>query len=366
MMKKIVGLFIFILCCILCVAQNIDNEKLTKDWDRLVDYVNCKYVNAYILSTQEKDPAYNEYLNKIQPKIYSCSVDKPIPYDSLSKLLEKDWSNTQKNICAIINNRKQINPKNINSLLAIDTFEPSIQSSLEECKANIGKELVVKYSINENTQSQQAIEQQDENDSDNGSGILVWILLAVVILEGLCIALLWRRSMAIPDDEYIKDVCYKSERMDRKMQLKLQQYVDSVEDLKKRVSMLEFKSSEQYQNSETPEKKDVNNTKKISIEIKPEIILYAMSDGDGYLRECDENKAQYKLKLKDDSSKEASFEFCGEQLKAVARIDATFKDVCETLNYKDTATRVEMQKNGKAILQEGRWKVIEKGIVKFS
>ncbi len=368
MMKKVFSLFVVILCCILCVAQNINQEKLAKDWGKLVDYVNCKYVSAYI-SNNKTDPSFNKYLQNIKPKIDSCSINNSIGYDNLSKLLkENGWSQTEEKICSIINNRKNLQP-DIAVLLDISCFDSQqVQPSLSECKNSLEKELNGIY-MEKNVTVENTDNYSDNNEQESSNGnLLLWILLGVVILEGLCIAFLWRRSMYIPDDEYIKDVCCDSKRLDDKFQLKIQQYVNDVEVLKKRLSALESNISKQaYKQSDVVEKREIKNTEKILPEIKPEIVKYAKNVGGGYLQECQQNKAQYELKLKDSSSNEASFVFCGEQKTALAQIDPTFKDVCETKDYKDSANRVEMQKNGKAILQDDdMWKVIEKGIVKFS
>ncbi|MDR3272496.1 MAG: hypothetical protein LBT29_03310 [Flavobacteriaceae bacterium] len=95
-MKKEILIFgLFFLCCTLnSVAEKIDNAI----FDKMVDYTNCKYANAYMKSVG-KDQDSIAYFNKIEPQIKNCAFDNYLEYRKLYDLLKNNsWGQTADNL----------------------------------------------------------------------------------------------------------------------------------------------------------------------------------------------------------------------------------------------------------------------------
>ena len=96
---------------------------------------------------------------------------------------------------------------------------------------------------------------------------------------------------------------------------------------------------------------------------RPQNVKYAKNFKDGFMVECQENEAYFKLTLQ---GNDAKFEFCGDKSKAIAQKNATFDDVCDTLSYSINAKDLCTQELGYAQLQSGgNWKVTKKAKIKF-
>ena len=59
-----------------------------QDFDKLVDYANCKYVQSFIEKNDASKPYFNDfYLKKVKPSFDTVSIDNPLNYEQIKKLL---------------------------------------------------------------------------------------------------------------------------------------------------------------------------------------------------------------------------------------------------------------------------------------
>ena len=165
---------------------------------------------------------------------------------------------------------------------------------------------------------------------------------------------------------------------------KLNEEIDKRRDLRRKVDSLADKI---YQQIPTPSHKPVvksstiaqNSTPKISQNTSQPIeeqmvadtiqepvtppVVYVKHHNRGIFAECDVSTAQYRLfDIKADN---AQFEFCGDVEKSIKNSDATFDFVAELQGEMENAKNIITVKAGVAIRQDGRWKVINKAVLKF-
>jgi len=85
-----------------------------------------------------------------------------------------------------------------------------------------------------------------------------------------------------------------------------------------------------------------------------------------YLSQESHSQANSKYKVFDIQGNTAKFEFCGNELEAIANREAFFDNVCDDSNYYPNAKQVVNEQAGIVELQgDGKWKVITKAIIKF-
>ena len=124
-MRKIL-LFSFIISCVFVNAQLIDTTRFHKDYNRLLDSVNCVYVKTYCEhyikygESQSKQKDSISYMNNIKPRL-----DKEVlSYDTLSFLLiSNGWTATANNILVPLNLNKNNQTKRIEDLLYLGRID---------------------------------------------------------------------------------------------------------------------------------------------------------------------------------------------------------------------------------------------------
>lgn len=134
--KKILLATLFtILCGIFCVAQNSISQAEYEKW---VDYVNCKYTVAFIdkkiaQNSGEINDKYKNNYTKNKSKLDVSSFDKAVKYKEiknvigsfLKALLLSEYINDKKNSLQPDWDKKQI----INSLINLPSDQPSAQGN---------------------------------------------------------------------------------------------------------------------------------------------------------------------------------------------------------------------------------------------
>ena len=85
-----------------------------------------------------------------------------------------------------------------------------------------------------------------------------------------------------------------------------------------------------------------------------------------YLSQESYSQLNSKFKIFDIQCNTAKFEFCGNELEAIANREAFFDNVCDDSNYSPNAKQVVNEQYGVVELQgDGKWKVITKATIKF-
>ncbi len=149
-MKKIVALFCVLLAGSIVMANEIDSQRLSNDWSKLVDRVCCEYTKGYINSMLSK-PGYDStartFMEQAAPKL----VDKKGVYmnsDQLQSLLvEYGWSATATKLVQPIANRKTLaaDKQTLEQLLDISVFSTTMQKYLADAKTELSNQLNTEY-----------------------------------------------------------------------------------------------------------------------------------------------------------------------------------------------------------------------------
>lgn len=92
-------------------------------------------------------------------------------------------------------------------------------------------------------------------------------------------------------------------------------------------------------------------------------VFYAMNFRDTLLKVVSREEAQYELERT--STNEALFTYCGDFETACSNRDAVFDGVCQLIGNIQLATKIRTIEKGTAALENGKWKVIKKAIIKF-
>ena len=79
--------------------KNTKNPEITREvFDKMLDYVNCKYANQYIYNEKKgSEKESSAYFNIIKPKLDQCTYENHLSYSELFNLLyNNEWSLTAK------------------------------------------------------------------------------------------------------------------------------------------------------------------------------------------------------------------------------------------------------------------------------
>ena len=372
-MKKLLMPF-FVLSGMFCSAQNIDTAKFSNDWDNLVDYVNGQYVKAYIESLENSkgyQSDYQIYVKNIKPFIENHSIDNPLTYDSLSLLLnENGWSKTEDVIVEVIKNRKDFEERTIYGLLDIACLPEKIVNVLtdkkEELKIEIESKYKVEQGVGQKSNVKQVIRKTENMEQIVSYNWIVLLLLFFAVIAIVAVFVFWERIIF---PKKVSRIIMSQIKRNEENQI-FGANAKECNDLKKQVSELETKilylqqkmlNSSQVEKSNTPE---IQTKTASTSQHQSKVVKYAKYFDDGFLLECDENVAHYKLTL--ENPQLAKFVFCGNEEKAIAQRDAILKDVCVCSGYNSTVRTIKTNSEGEAILENGKWKVTKKSIIKFS
>ena len=83
-----------IICIILCSAASVAQNTVSQaEYEKWVDYVNCKFIVAFIdkkiaQKDKEIDNKYkNDYTDRIKSKLNADSPDRAVKYDEINKAI---------------------------------------------------------------------------------------------------------------------------------------------------------------------------------------------------------------------------------------------------------------------------------------
>ena len=142
----------------------------------------------------------------------------------------------------------------------------------------------------------------------------------------------------------------------------------AIDDLEKRVARLQQDVNAFKNNNSNTKQSDINrpNSPHHQVNYSNSQAKYLKMKSGIYLSQESDSPANSKYKIFDIQGNTAKFEFCGNEIEAIANREAFFDNVCEDSNYSPNAKQVINEQSGVVELQsDGKWKVITKAIIKF-
>jgi hypothetical protein len=367
-MKRIIAsIGLAILCCAISTAQNINQETFNK----LVDYVNCKYVQTYLEQEAAKRPTEPDvklYKEKIKEKLDKCTPDESLSFDQLSKLLKDNhWGETEERLAQVINRKKgtlgNIDDRILEKLVSVEDLSGVLQKNLMNRKDELYNEL--KNRDSKTVEAKVPNVDPKRRNRDNYTNFWLW---GIIILEGLSLAVLsvlfWRRS----SDERIENRISES----RYLRKKWRDNLTNINDCQNNINTLGNKLYNLERNLNILRSELNNNKEKINIgqnpiqsEQKPQPQRYLKRRSDKVFNQVSDDPDGSFFRLFDQQGNRAKFDFCGNEAEAIANRDAVFDMICETFGVYHSAQHIVTEVPGEVELQNNKWVVIRNAGIKF-
>lgn len=385
-MKKIVlFLSVFFFCGVTSNAQKID--KIT--FDKLVDYVNCKYTATYIELFRNDEKEKNnveKYDNNVKSKLIDCTCENPVPFDTLNTLLiNNGWSKTAKDISTKINEKKQdfqgneMEAANAIELLKLDG---NLGDKLKKTVNNLQKELKDVYTPSiitppptsttiPNTEDTK-FKQQINNDVKSLKNSLFWLWVVflatwlILILMVLFIVFRKRKSRRTEtNEEEIITLVLNSNRINK--QFIKEEDVESVKKVIKNIEEEISKLNDSITNlpKEQGFKAGSDTQNGTGMETMAQTTKYLKGRLGNTFSVVSYTHEGCFFKVENEKpDNTADFVFLEKDKEAIAKRIFS-DDICEIIsgNYRN-AQSVESSK-GKVKFINGKWEVIEKIKIKF-
>ncbi len=423
-MKKTILCIISVLCYTLCIAQNIDDERLQQDWYKLLDYVCCKYTNEYINQyithknikagdNPQKRIGVNDstgYMDTIKPELDKVTIDNPLKKIELKELITKGlWPTKGGEFVEDFYNSRNKNIKSIDSLLSLSTFnQEDTQQWLKKTQEKLKNELTLHYKLEKNTATTQntvALQNTNKNTAIETKGgsqpkpksekkympLRYHILLMVIVV----LILLWYHFRLKNIDKKCDKLTLFNETIDKPINKRIKEYLNqggtqlyqkkealSDSEIEAIATLVYNKIKNQQGNAfgnainnkpqqeSFPQHQQDMRHPQVAQSQPPrnEEYVYLKNFKEGKLRVVDnQSDAQYRIVLTKNQN-EAEIDFIGNMESAIATPDATFGDICDIIHQSDSNSKqCVLSKKPRVQKQEdGRWKVISKGEVMFS
>jgi hypothetical protein len=364
------------LCSATGAAQTIDK----KTFDKLVDYVNCKYTGKYIESfrgqkTMKAD--LDKYDNIFKGKLNTCTPDNCPSFDNLQQLEHNGWDNTFKNLTKLLDKKKEQFKSNMSiqeAIKLLTTLEGTgIPEAIEktishDLISDIQKELNNKYNLSSGDRRSTISSQFDsanmkaeiekmvkaEIKKTRKAQIklspLLWLVCIIVFVSPLIFLfiLLWRRSSDKQIEKIVEPLLlkYKSE-----YENKLEQYENKLKQYENNLEQYENKLKQDIDNSINDNHySDINteqNTDTKYVSLYQDRTFYNLSDSP---QSCD-------FKIFNIQGNTADFEFCGDKNTALAH-KYIFDGICEIIESTKVPRDIITVEKGKVMMnQKGDWEV---------
>jgi len=304
----------------ICVAQNIKQD----DFDKIVDYVNCRYAKAYMENTNASPSDKDAYNNIIKPQLENCSLENHLPYTDLYNLLSKNsWTKTANSLIKSRKDSKKFvdissktDPEIIEYIIDISgTFQTTIGYDLIN---QIEAELKEKYTskpqdvpvvVEETTEiTSPPIQVPVVNKSDSH-----WLMWLIILLETILLFVfayflyrLWERF------KKFKKVDTKDDVEDKSSDVKI--FEDKLRQLERRQGELEEKVRNfnfEPSNQNTTETKEESAKKPTNAQARISKIKFFRTKNERTLQEELPNESGASFKIFDINNDEAKFEYCG-------------------------------------------------------
>ena len=389
-MKKLTLLNIALFLTSFCFGQ----VTITKpDFEKLVDYANCKYVQSFIEKNDASKPYFNDfYLKKVKPSFDTVSIDNPLNYEQIKKLLMNNMPALA--LAERINKRKdkyfecQNNISLLESLITSDWNNVDLSKTATDiqneisAKFDLDKENENEIDSNQPVQSTSQVEElqpqlkqlQDQYESPAndikteyqkslrslkislyiGLGILLLLILAVFVL----LIKFTSRDRII---NYILNSQRVTEKFNLRGNIQTEPYKPTDADINlivdRVLECMRLDESEGTNKKETIRKGDESLKKSYKY----------LKGQTGKIFSLAENSSENSFfRLFDENDDYAFFEFNGDEAEAIAnRIFSA--DVCNIISgsYQD-AHEVTTSKPGKVKRIGDQWEVVEPVQIKLA
>ena len=313
---------ILFLCGFSCVAQTINQN----EFDKIIDYVNCRYAKAYIENTNASQSDKEAYNSKIKSKLDNCSFDNHLSYDDLYKILKNNsWGQTADNLVkARIENKKFVDVSSKTDSEIIDyiidisgNFKTDIgdktikevETELKERYANKPQETpkVVEKAIEPTPLQTVQVATENKNEYH-------WVIWLIIALEGILLCVfsyflyrLWKRCNKLKRMLIERENSNKSSSVEM-FEAKLQQLEREFGELQEKVRNIKLEPISP--NTIKTEDKIIETPVNVQ-EPKISYIKYFRTKQGKVLQEEVSNQSDASFKIYDINNNEAKFEYCG-------------------------------------------------------
>jgi hypothetical protein len=389
-MKKLTLLNIALFLTSFCFGQ----VTITKpDFEKLVDYANCKYVQSFIEKNDASKPYFNDfYLKKVKPSFDTVSIDNPLNYEQIKKLLMNNMPALA--LAERINKRKdkyfecQNNISLLESLITSDWNNVDLSKTATDiqneisAKFDLDKENENEIDSNQPVQSTSQVEElqpqlkqlQDQYESPAndikteyqkslrslkislyiGLGILLLLILAVFVL----LIKFTSRNRII---NYILNSQRVTEKFNLRGNIQTEPYKPTDADINlivdRVLECMRLDESEVINKKETIREGDESLKKSYK---------YLKGQTGKIFSRAENSSENSFFRLFDENDDYAFFEFNGDEAEAIAnRIFSA--DVCNIISgsYQD-AHEVTTSKPGKVKRIGDQWEVVEPVQIKLA
>lgn len=395
-MKRIVSVILLTLVCFQGVAFATSSEN--EQWDKLVDYVNCRYVRAYIDGYVLSKPEGNDvklYKENIKPLLDNIgeisfsdgavifSGGNPLKYEELSDLLRKNqWTGTDGKLASVINERKK-NVGDVKELVSIDNFVLQMQNYLREdygalCKlfssnSDYSKEIAKLKAEIESLSEQLKSKGSEVNTYRSNADF--WFLTAIVfmflflVVVALVVFFFFKYSKDMKqlrlDKEHYKSMCSELEADKVGKEKEIDQL--TIQNSKLENKLVELQKTGSNPNEKVVEVKEQKQTVVLPENPKKEIRYFQYPNANLEVKQLFESESpNFYYKAIMEGSSRAKFEFCGKSEKAINNSDSYLANACEYKDIPANATKIYTDVLGVLVLQGNVWKVEKKALIHFS
>lgn len=395
-MKRIVSVILLTLVCFQGVAFATSSEN--EQWDKLVDYVNCRYVRAYIDGYVLSKPEGNDvklYKENIKPLLDNIgeisfsdgavifSGGNPLKYEELSDLLRKNqWTGTDGKLASVINERKK-NVGDVKELVSIDNFVLQMQNYLREdygalCKlfssnSDYSKEIAKLKAEIESLSEQLKSKGSEVNTYRSNADF--WFLTAIVfmflflVVVALVVFFFFKYSKDMKQlrlgKEHYKSMCSELEADKVGKEKEIDQL--TIQNSKLENKLVELQKTGSNPNEKVVEVKEQKQTVVLPENPKKEIRYFQYPNANLEVKQLFESESpNFYYKAIMEGSSRAKFEFCGKSEKAINNSDSYLANACEYKDIPANATKIYTDVLGVLVLQGNVWKVEKKALIHFS
>jgi len=313
---------ILFLCGFSCVAQTINQN----EFDKIIDYVNCRYAKAYIENTNASQSDKEAYNSKIKSKLDNCSFDNHLSYDDLYKILKNNsWGQTADNLIKVRKESKKFadissktNLEIIDYIIEIsgnfktdigDKTIKEVETELKERYANKPQETpkVVEKAIEPTPLQTVQVATENKNEYH-------WVIWLIIALEGILLCVfsyflyrLWKRCNKLKRMLIERENSNKSSSVEM-FEAKLQQLEREFGELQEKVRNIKLEPISP--NTIKTEDKIIETPVNVQ-EPKISYIKYFRTKQGKVLQEEVSNQSDASFKIYDINNNEAKFEYCG-------------------------------------------------------
>jgi hypothetical protein len=313
---------ILFLCGFSCVAQTINQN----EFEKIVDYVNCRYAKAYIENTNASQSDKEAYNNKIKAHLENNSFDSHLSYTDLYNLLKNNsWGQTANNLIKVRKESKKFadissktNLEIIDYIIEIsgnfktdigDKTIKEVETELKERYANKPQETpkVVEKAIEPTPLQTVQVATENKNEYH-------WVIWLIIALEGILLCVfsyflyrLWKRCNKLKRMLIERENSNKSSSVEM-FEAKLQQLEREFGELQEKVKNIKLEPISP--NTIKTEDKIIETPVNVQ-EPKISYIKYFRTKQGKVLQEEVSNQSDASFKIYDINNNEAKFEYCG-------------------------------------------------------